>query len=92
MPGVKGRSLERECHEDNLAAAASAGFFLGCGEQSGSEPLSASRFVHPELTDFQTAAPGVSGDPCDDSLPIVSHQDRQPLAVRDACGGRVVLV
>jgi hypothetical protein len=92
VPGVKAGGLERERHEQNLLATSPASLFFCCPKQSCPQSLFASRFLYPELPDFQAAAPRVATDSGNDATSIVFHEDRQPLAVCDACRTRVQLV
>src|SRR5690348_6687770 len=89
---VKRRSLESERHEENLPAAPPASLLLCCLKQPRSQSLFAPGLLHPELADFHATAPRVPTDPGSDSIFLVPYEDRQPLAVCDACCGRVELV
>src|SRR5437773_8986967 len=89
---VKRRSLERERHEEDLPAAPPASLVLCCLKQPRSQSLFAPDLLHPELANFEAPAPRVPTDPGSDSICLVSYEDRQPLAVCDACRGRVELV
>jgi len=89
---VVGRSLEREGHQDDLLAAAPAGLLLGRPIQLRSQAKAAPRLLDPELADLAGTTPGVAADPGDDAAGIVPQEEREPFAVRDARGRRVVLV
>src|SRR5215831_1989753 len=92
MVGVESRGLERERHEKNLAATSPASLLLCCRKESRPEPLFPPRLFYPELPDLQATAPCVPADPGNNSTCLVSHEDRQPPAVSDACRRRVELV
>src|SRR6476661_4782867 len=79
---VKGRSLEAECHEKHLPAAASASLVLRCLEESRPPAAATLRLLYPELPNLAVTAPGMSANPSDEVLRVCSHEDRQPLAVR----------
>jgi hypothetical protein len=81
---VKGWRLEAERGEDDLPTASPASFVLCCTQQPRPQPLSTARLLDPELPDLTATAPRIPADPRDHSASLVFHEDRQPLAVRDA--------
>src|SRR5712692_1604983 len=89
---VEHRSLETERREQDLPAAAPASLLLCRPEQPCPQSVFTPRFLYPELADLQATAPGIPTDARDDSIPLVPHEDREPLAVRHARHARVELV
>jgi len=85
VPGIKGWSLEAERHEKHLSTAAPARLFLCCSKQSRPQSVIAARLLDPELANFRARAPRIPAYPGDDPTIVVSHEDRQQLAVSDAC-------
>src|SRR2546429_1253026 len=79
---VKGWSLEAERCEKDLPTAASASLVLCCPEEFRPQAPATSRLLHPELPNLAATAPGTPANPSDDLLSVVSHENRQPLAVR----------
>jgi len=79
---VKGWSLKAEGYEKDLPAAAPASLVLCCPEQFRPQPPATLRLLYPELPNLAVSAPGMPSNPSDDSLSLVSHEYRQPLAVR----------
>jgi hypothetical protein len=90
--GIEGRSLEAEGHEKHFPAATPAGLSLCCSKQSRAQSLPAPRLLNPELANLRPTAPRIPADPGDDPMVLVPHEDRQPLAARDACRGGVELI
>lgn len=92
VPGIERRSLEAERHEQHLSAAPPARLLFCRREQPRPPSLPTPRLRHPELANFRAPAPRIPADPGDHPMIVVSHEDRQPLAIRDARRGGVELI
>src|SRR5215212_9004013 len=88
---VERRRLKGERHQHDLRAAPPTRLLLRGLEQLRTESAATLRRLDPELAHLTRAAPGVPADPRHDAI-LLAHEEREPLAVRDAGSARVELV
>src|SRR5690349_149019 len=91
VPLIERRRLERERHQDDLRAAASARLLFGQKKQPRAESLATSGFVDPELPDLTGASPGISAD-AGDQATALADQECQILTVDHARDSGVEVV